>query len=139
MDFADKNNIFYKILQGDAPCYKVYEDDDFLVILDIFPISLGHCLIIPKLPAVDIFDLKPDSSKKIYPLAQKIAVAVKAATACDAIKIIQNNGSAAGQIVFYFHMHVVPYFENDSQPKTKPTAEEFEGMAARLSEYLIQK
>jgi len=138
MNFADKNNIFYKILHGDAPCYKVYEDDDFLVILDIFPINLGHCLIIPKIPSVDIFDLAPESAGKIYLLTQKLAKAVKVVTDCDGIGIMQNNGASAGQIVFYFHLHIVPRFKNEVKVKASPTVEEFEGMAAKLRDYLAK-
>ncbi|MCL2353941.1 MAG: HIT family protein [Defluviitaleaceae bacterium] len=108
-----KDTIFYKIIQGQLPCHKVYEDDDFLVILDIFPANLGHCLIIPKTPAKDIFDIDAGTASKLYPLATRIAKAVKNATGCDGVNILQNNQAAAGQVIFYFHLHVIPRFEGD--------------------------
>lgn len=132
----DTNNIFYKIINGEAPCYKVYEDRDFLVILDIFPTNLGHCLIIPKLPAVDIFDLGYFCTKKVFPLAQEIAQAVKIATGADGIKIEQNNGTAAGQVIFYFHLHVVPHFASGKKLSAPPTPEQFEEMAAAIRKAL---
>jgi len=110
-NFSD--NIFYKIIQGEAPSHKIYEDDDFLVIMDIYPANLGHCLILPKIPAEDIFDLNEKSAAGLYPLAKKIAAAVRDATGCDGVNIMQNNGRAAGQVIFYFHLHVIPRYNED--------------------------
>lgn len=110
-DFSD--NVFYKIIQGQLPCYNIYEDDDFLVIMDLYPANIGHCLILPKIPALDIFDLDDNAAAKLYPMAKKVAYAVKTATGCDGVNIIQNNGRAAGQAVFYFHLHVLPRFKED--------------------------
>ena len=140
MDFQDKNNIFYKMIYGDEAYFKVYENDDFLVILDIFPFNLGHCLILPKIPAVDIFDLSLESAKKIYPLAQKIAKAVSYVTGCDGIRIMQNTKKEAGQVVFYFHLHVIPYFEGDMDENRTAksfTKDDFASMSAKLSGLLM--
>jgi len=140
MNWTD--SIFHRIIQGDAPSYKVYEDDDFFVILDIFPMALGHSLILPKKPAVDIFDLCPVVAGKLYPMAARIARAVKAATACDGVKIIQNNGAAAGQVVFYFHLHIVPYFDGMPEHSQhnritgKPTDGDFALMADKIRSLL---
>lgn len=128
-------SIFYKIIQGDMPSHKVYEDEDFLVILDIFPTNLGHCLVLPKVPAKDIFGLDEKTAEKLYPLAKKLALAVKKATACDGINILQNNGKAAGQVVFYFHLHVMPRFYNEGA-KNQFTDEKFAEMAAKIAENL---
>ncbi|MDR2166397.1 MAG: HIT domain-containing protein [Clostridiales bacterium] len=130
MNFSE--NIFYKIINGQAPSYKVYEDDDFFVILDINPANMGHSLILPKIPARDIFDLNEDSAAKLYPMAAKIAKAVQQATNCDGIKVLQNNGSAADQVVFYFHLHIIPFFEGEIRARKSFTAEQFEEMAEKI-------
>ena len=108
-----ENTVFHKIISGELPSYKLYEDDDFVVILDRFPAAAGHTLILPKIPAKDIFSLSDESAARLYPLAKRVATAVKAATGCDGINIIQNNGAASGQAVFYFHLHILPRFEGD--------------------------
>jgi len=136
-DFSD--NIFYKIIHGEAPSHKIYEDEDFLVILDIYPANLGHCLILPKTPAVDIFDLNEKSAVGLYPLAKKVAAAVKNVTGCDGVNIIQNNGRAAGQVVFYFHLHVVPRFNEDGM-RISATQKSFDGaMFEEIADKLIKE
>ncbi|MCL2350474.1 MAG: HIT family protein [Defluviitaleaceae bacterium] len=121
------DTIFYKIIQGDAPCYKVYEDDDFLVMLDIFPAHLGHCVIMPKIPARDIFDLNEKSAARLWDVTKHIANMVKTATGCDGINILQNSGAAAGQTVFYFHVHVIPRFSGmDDGLDFKGAAKQYE-------------
>jgi len=136
--FAD--NIFYKIIQGDMPAFKVYEDENFVVILDRFPTNLGQCLIIPKTPATDIFDLDDQTAKQIFPLAKRIAAALKAATGCDGVNILQNNGPAADQTVFYFHLHIIPHFKDDdvhfSKIQKNFPDEDFLTMAASVTSKL---
>ena len=110
-DFSD--NIFYKIIHGELPAHRVYEDENFLVILDRYPVNFGHCLVLPKAPAADIFDLGDGAAARLYPLAKKVAMALKAATGCDGVNIMQNNGSAAGQVIFYFHLHIIPRYADD--------------------------
>ena len=100
--------IFCKIAGGEIPSYTVYEDNDFRAIMDIAPASKGHVIILPKVHAADVFELEEDIASKIYVVAQKIAKAVKEATGCDGVNILQNNGEAAGQTVFHLHMHVIP-------------------------------
>jgi len=130
-------SVFYKIIHGELPAYKIHEDGDFLVILDRYPANIGHCLILPKIPAENIFDLNEKSAAGLYPLAKKIASAVKSATNCDGINIIQNNGRAAGQAVFYFHLHIIPRYNNDgiriSTTQKDYNADVFEEMAAKIS------
>jgi histidine triad (HIT) family protein len=104
----DTNNIFAKILRGELPCYKVYEDDHVFAFLDIMPRSPGHTLIIPKAPARNILDISPDHYAHVARGAHKIAgVAMKAFNA-DGITVQQFNEPAGGQVVFHLHMHVMP-------------------------------
>ena len=131
-----KDNIFHKIINGLVPSFKVYEDADFLVILDRYPSKIGHCLILPKIPAKDIFDLDDKSAQGLYKLAKRIAYAIRAATGCDGINILQNNGSCAGQVIFYFHLHIIPRFNEDDiqiikEAKNYETAD-FEILAEKI-------
>ena len=137
-DFTD--NLFYKIIQGEMPSHKIYEDNDFYVILDKFPANPGHCLILPKTAAKDVFDLDEKTASKLYPLAKRLANAVKAATGCDGINILQNNGAAAGQVIFYFHLHVIPRFANDGvRIKTSSSAGQMEDeAAAKLQSKIVE-
>lgn len=129
------NTIFYKIIKGELPSYKIYEDEDFFVILDKFPTSPGHCLIMPKTPARNIFDLDEGSARGLYPLAKRIATAVKEAVFADGVHILQNNEAEADQTVFYFHLHIVPRQKNDGATLGKP----MEGITDREMEEIAQK
>lgn len=106
--------LFCKILNGDIPSTIVYEDEAFQAILDVSPAARGHVLILPKNHAADLFELPEEDASKIMILAKKIAGALKAAYHCDGINILQNNGEAAGQTVFHFHLHVIPRFKDDA-------------------------
>ena len=131
-----KSTVFYKIIHGELPAYKIYEDEDFLVIMDRYPNNLGHCLILPKIPAQDIFGLDDKCAAGLYPLAKKVSYAVKEATGCDGVNILQNNGRAAGQVVFYFHLHVIPRYHEDNMRiisyQNDFSADKFEDMAEKL-------
>lgn len=107
----DENNIFAKILRGEIPCNKVYEDDETFVFMDIMPRSNGHCLVIPKTPARNIFDCDEDTLAAVMRTAKKMAIACKKAFDADGITVQQFNESAGGQMVFHFHVHVIPRFE----------------------------
>lgn len=106
--------IFCGIIKGNVPSYTIYEDDMFNVFLDIYPAALGHALIVPKEHCVDIFDLPHQYASQMLPVAQKIANAMKDSLGCDGINILQNNGRAAGQAVFHYHMHLIPRYSNDN-------------------------
>jgi len=108
----DPSNIFGKILRGEMPCHKVYEDETALVMLDIFPQSRGHALIIPKAPSRNLLDADPAALSAVMPVVQRVARAVTAATSADGIRLIQFNEAAAGQTVFHLHFHVIPVFED---------------------------
>lgn len=105
--------IFCKIANGDIPSASVYEDEDFRVILDIAPAAKGHALILPKNHYSNVWELGQKESEKVMALAAKISAAQKKALDCDGINLLQNNGEAAGQSVFHFHMHLIPRYEND--------------------------
>lgn len=107
----DPSNIFGKILRGEIPAHKVYEDDIALVMMDIFPQSRGHTLIIPKAPSRNLLDADPAALAAVIPLVQKVAKAVKRATSADGVRLIQFNEAAAGQTVFHLHFHIIPVYE----------------------------
>ena len=108
MTAYDNNNIFAKILRGEFPCYKVYEDDHTLAFLDIMPRSPGHTLVIPKAPARNILDIKADDLAHVARSAKKIALAAKKAFDADGITLQQFSEAAGGQVVFHLHVHVMP-------------------------------
>lgn len=104
--------IFCKIINGEIPCKKVAEDDDFLAILDAFPANIAHTLVIPKKHFANIFDIDEDTLKKGHILAKKIALSIKNIYDCD-INILQNNGKISGQSVEHFHIHIIPRYAKD--------------------------
>ena len=123
MPAYDANNLFAKILRGELPCYKVYEDDKTLAFLDIMPRAPGHVLVLPKAPARNILDISPDDLAHVIKVAQKIAKVSVDAFAADGITIQQFNESAGGQVVFHLHVHVIPRKEGVTM---KPPASEKE-------------
>jgi len=108
MTAYDPNNIFAKILRGEFPCCKVYEDDHVLAFLDIMPRSPGHTLVIPKAPARNIVDIKVEDYLHVARATHRIAAAAKKAFDADGLTIQQFNEAAGGQVVFHLHVHVMP-------------------------------
>ena len=113
MSEYNKDNIFAKILRGEAPCVKIYEDAYTLAFMDVMPQAEGHVLVIPKAEACDIMDLDGAMAQKLIVNVQKIARAVKSALGCPGVMLAQLNGSAAGQTVFHCHIHLIPRREGD--------------------------
>lgn len=111
MSEYDDQNIFAKILRGELPCEKLYEDDDTFVIMDIMPRGDGHCLVLPKAPARNVLDASPQSLAAVSKAVQHMARACKAAFNADGITIQQFNESAGGQVVFHLHVHIIPRFD----------------------------
>ncbi len=107
----DDQNIFAKILRGEIPCAKVYEDDLVLAFMDVMPQAEGHTLVMPKAPARGLLDVAPDTLAALIVRVQKVAAAVKAAFHADGLTILQYNEPAGGQSVFHLHFHVVPRME----------------------------
>ena len=108
MPSYDPNNIFAKILRGELPCYKVYEDEHALAFLDIMPRTPGHTLVLPKAPVRNMLDAKPDDLAHVMQAAQKVAKAAMKAFEADGVTLQQFNEGAGGQVVFHLHVHVIP-------------------------------
>jgi histidine triad (HIT) family protein len=104
----DASNIFARILRGELPCEKVYEDDASIAIMDIMPQADGHVLVVPKTPSVNLLDADPATFAGLFAAVQTVARAVKQAMDADGVTIMQFNGAAAGQTVFHLHVHVLP-------------------------------
>lgn len=115
----DTDNIFAKILRGDMPSLKLYEDENVLAFMDVFPQSPGHCLVVPKSESRNILDTPPKTLASLIVATQKIAKAVEKALSPDGIIISQFNGAPAGQTVFHLHFHVIPRYDGKD---TKPHA-----------------
>lgn len=107
----DENCIFCKIAAGDIPSATLYEDDDFRVILDVAPASKGHALILPKEHYANLYELDDILASKAFVLAKKMITVLKDIVGCDGYNVLQNNGEAAGQTVFHFHMHLIPRYK----------------------------
>ena len=104
----DDGNIFAKILRGEIPSHKVYENDDFIAFMDVMPQAPGHTLVVPKAPSRNLLDADADMLEKLMPFTQRIARAVKTAFDADGISIMQFNEAAGGQTVFHLHVHIIP-------------------------------
>jgi histidine triad (HIT) family protein len=126
MTAYDDSNVFAKILRGELPAHKVYEDDSAIAIMDLMPTTDGHTLVIPKAPSRNILDADPATLTRTIPAVQKLAKAVKAAFKADAVAVYQFNEAASGQSVFHLHFHVVPRFEGVPQ---KPHGSKMEDQA----------
>ena len=107
----DDTNIFAKILRGELPSHKIYEDADTFAFMDIMPRGDGHCLVIPKAPARNILDVGADSLAAVMRTTQKLSRAVMVAFSADGVTVQQFNEPAGGQVVFHLHVHILPRFE----------------------------
>jgi len=105
--------LFCKIIAGEIPCSKVYEDKLFIAFLDINPVHKGHLLIVPKRHFVNVLDTPDVEAAEIYKVARDLSKAVIEAVGCDGVNLVQNNNASAGQEVFHSHLHIIPRFEND--------------------------
>ena len=131
----DPNNIFAKILGGQIPSVKVYEDDKTLAFMDVMPEAEGHVLVIPKEGAENILDLSPAGLAALMATTQKVAKAVDKALAPDGILLKQYNRAAAGQSVFHVHFHIVPRWEGVPMAphgKVMVQAAQLEPIAAKI-------
>ena len=107
----DDSNVFAKILRGEFPSHKVYEDTDALVFMDAMPQAPGHTLIVPKAPSRNLLDADPQVLARLAPLMQRVARAVKAAFDADGVTVVQFNEASSGQTVFHLHYHIIPRHE----------------------------
>lgn len=122
-DYAD-DNVFARILRGEMPKVVVAEDDDMLAIMDVFPQSPGHVLVVPKAASRNLLDAAPETLAPLFTQVQRVAVAVREALKPDGVMVTQLNGAAAGQTVFHLHVHVIPVWAG------QPLGRHAEGMAA---------
>ena len=123
----DENNIFAKVLRGEIPCHKIYEDEDTLAFLDIMPRTEGHALVVTKEKARDLFAVRPEALAKLMAVVQKLAPVIQEAMGAEGVLIQQFNGAAAGQTVFHLHVHVIPRKEGEA---IKPHAAKMADQAA---------
>lgn len=132
----DDANIFAKILKGEMPCVKVYEDDAVIAFMDIFPQSPGHTLVVPKAPARNILEIGDDALQAAMTRVKMIAAAVRKALDPDGIVITQFNGAPAGQTVFHIHFHIIPRWEDKPLGRhggTQADMDELKEQAARIA------
>lgn len=108
------NCIFCKIINKEIPSLKIYEDDDFLVIMDISPASRGHAILMPKTHNENLFDFDTEILSKALPIAKKVGSIMMKELQCDGLNILQNNNESAGQTVFHFHIHLIPRYVEDN-------------------------
>ncbi len=133
--------IFSKILCGEIPCHRVYEDEHVLAFLDIFPLSRGHTLIIPKEPAETIDQLSDEAGAALGRVLPRICRAVIESTGARAYNVLQNNGAAAHQAVMHVHFHIIPRYEDGSglglrwEPRELTAADAAE-LVTRISSHL---
>jgi histidine triad (HIT) family protein len=124
MTAYDPDNIFTKIIKGEIPCHKIYEDDDTLAFMDIMPQSQGHALVIPKTGSRNLLDADPAVLANLIAKTQKVAAAVMKATEADGFRLAQFNEAPAGQTVFHLHFHIIPMYDGvPLKPHTGETAD----------------
>ena len=131
----DSNNVFAKILRGDLPSVKIFEDGHTLAFLDIMPSAEGHTLVVPKEFAETIFDLSPTAASALMAATQHVAGAVRRALNCEGVMLVQLNGAAAGQSIAHVHFHIVPRSEGLDlrlHGRTKADPQVLEPIAARI-------
>jgi histidine triad (HIT) family protein len=137
----DKNNIFARILRGEAPAHTVLDDEHCLAFMDLMPQSPGHTLVIPKEPAENLFDLSAAGLGHAIATTQRVARAVKAAFQPAGIMMLQLNGADAGQTVFHIHFHVIPRYPGEGltlHARSMADADELAAHAQRIQEALDQ-
>lgn len=137
------NCIFCKIVNGELPSAKVYENDEILAFLDISQITKGHTLVIPKVHKEDLFEMDEEIAGKLFSAVPSIAQAIKDEFGAKGMNLLNNNGASAGQEVFHYHMHLIPrYDENDGFSKrfvshqSEYSPEDLQTMAAAISSKL---
>lgn len=109
----NENCVFCKILNGEIPSTKLYEDEEFAIILDVGPATFGHALLLPKQHYANVFEMPQELLAKAVCLAKEWGEKLVKALDADGLNLVQNNGLAAGQTVFHYHLHLIPRYEND--------------------------
>lgn len=131
--------IFCKIIAGEIPATKVYEDSEFLAFLDLYPVNIGHTLIVPKKHFENIHDLPDDILIKMSLVVKKVSGAVKDGVNADGINVTSNNGTHAGQVIFHSHTHIIPRFAGDGFPMWRGARGYNEGEMEMTAEKISEK
>jgi len=113
----DSDNVFAKIIRGEIPAAKVYEDETTLAFMDVMPQAPGHTLVIPKAAAQDLFSLSDDAARATMDTVRRLAPAIRDGMQADGLRIFQLNGEAAGQTVFHYHVHLLPCYRGQAARK----------------------
>ncbi|MEK7123043.1 MAG: HIT family protein [Patescibacteria group bacterium] len=132
--------IFCKVIAGELPSWKVYEDDHTIAFLDITPVSKGHALVVPKAHCADFVSADNACLQSVFKTTQKVARAVLSATNADGCNVTINNGAVAGQSVFHFHVHIIPRFDGDgltAWPQAPYAEGEADQMAGKIKSSFI--
>lgn len=132
------NCIFCKIIAGEIPSHALYEDEQFKVILDVNPATKGHALILPKEHFANLYELPEETAADAMKLAQRMMRKMTEKLDCDGFNIVQNNGEAAGQTVFHFHMHLIPRYKNDGEILKYIAGEPGQEELARIKKMLTE-
>lgn len=135
----ENNCIFCRIIAGEIPSATIYEDEDFKVIMDISPAAKGHAILLPKRHSANLFELDEVSAAKGLLVAKKVAAAIKEELHCDGMNLLQNNGEAAGQTVFHFHMHLIPRYHKDQINMTWTQGKYEDGEATQLAKAIAAR
>lgn len=132
--------LFCKIVRGEIPCAKVYENDAVLAFLDIAPVNKGHTLVIPKAHHADIHDLPPALGERLLEAVQAVGASFKGALGATGMNLGMNNGASAGQMVFHAHWHLIPRFEGDGlslwPQKSYESIDEMSELARKIASYI---
>lgn len=132
------NCIFCKIIEGDIPSVKIYEDDHVYAFMDIMPLTKGHTLLIPKSHKENVYDLSPEEASNLFSVAPKIAQAIKETFEPVGMNLLNNNGAKAGQSVFHFHLHFIPRYGETDGLGLKWVTKEKEFTSERIQELAEQ-
>ena len=131
--------LFCKIIKGDIPSAKVYEDEYSFAFLDIKPINLGHTLLVPKKHVTNLYEMPDEVLAELAPIIKKLGIAVKKAVGADGINIGMNNDPAAGQLVFHAHIHIMPRFKNDGHEHWHGTPYKNDAEIKTVAENIVSK
>jgi histidine triad (HIT) family protein len=129
----DDKNVFAKILRGEAPCARIYEDEIALAFMDIMPRTPGHAVVIPKFAARNLLDIPPAELARFIPVVQKVAIAAKAAMGAEGVAIMQFSEAASGQTVFHLHFHILPHWADTPLKPPGGPIEKSEVLAAHAA------
>lgn len=132
------NCLFCKIISGEIPSVKIYEDEHVFAFMDIMPLSKGHTLLIPKTHRESVYDLKSEEASQLFGVVPKIALAIKETFNPEGLNLLNNNGAEAGQSVFHFHLHFIPRYGDSDGFGAKWITKEKEFTTERLQELAIK-